>query len=181
MDIQTLKVGVDMESAVISKLGLPKEKLIRKDKEFGAGKMFQWNYDISGYNRLSVFLVDNVLQSVSWDIWESDPEFKIENILSKVDANFEIIKEPVRNPHAMPSKCYLVDNKKGISIKVDSYKKAAIFLSFWNPKLSKKTKWFDDSTPEFCIAGLCSKVTDPKAWKHNHCEWLEKLVKRTRN
>ena len=76
----------------------------------------------------------------------------------------------------MPTKCYLVDEKKGISVLVNAYKKAPSFISFWNPAMGKNKKWFDDSTPEFCIAGHCSRVTDPDAWKQNHCGWLEKIV-----
>lgn len=131
---------------------------------------------IKGYERLFLEVKGGVLKSVHWSIWDEDDEFNVGVLLSKVNANFKIIKEPVTNPHRMPSMCYLVDNNTGISIKVSTPKHSAESISFWEPSSMKGKKWFDDSTPEFCIANHCSRVTDPGAWKYNHCEWLEKLI-----
>ena len=176
-NMMELSPGQSSKKEVLARFGKPDEKDFLPRKEIQSKEPLEfWAFKKGKAIRFHMTFLKNKLQSMAYDIYEEDPEFNLKFLLDKVDGQFQVIKEPVRNPHAMPSKCYLVDEKKGVSILVGSYKKAPSFVSFWNPSLGKKKKWFDDSTPEFCIAGYCSRVTDPDAWEYNHCEWLEKMV-----
>lgn len=176
-DVRSYQLKVLTQSDFIKKLGQPdKKEHLPEGIDSFKKPIDYWEYESKGALRLHLTFFEEKLISVAYDIYEKDPEYNLAILLKKLDGNFKVIKEPARNPHAMPSMCYLVDEKKGVSVLVSAVKRAPEVVSFWLPELVKNPKWFDDSTPEFCIAGHCSRVTDPDAWKYNHCEWLEKLI-----
>ena len=180
-DIASIKPNEANKKTILTKFGQPdKKETLPPEKGNFKEPIEYWGFKKGKVVRLHIAFANEKLQSIAYDIYEEDPEYDLATLLGKINGQYQIIKEPVRNPHSMPTKCYLVDEKKGISVLVNAFKKAPSFISFWNLEVGKDKKWFDDSTPEFCIAGHCSRVTDPDAWKHNHCEWLEKLVVKTK-
>lgn len=172
-----IKVGKMKMKNIKNKYGKPSNRHEIEKKYIGYENASQWVYKRDGYSRLYITFESEVVRSAFWDVRDNEVEENIEKLLEKVKSKkWLVVKEPARNPHAMPSKCKLVSNERGISILIEGYEKKVSSISLWKPSTMKNQKWFDDSTPEFCIANHCSKVTDPNAWKHNHCEWLEKLV-----
>lgn len=139
----------------------------------------QWIYKDKGLNKLYLYFESDVLISKSWNVNEEDKESSIEKVLRDIKADWAIVKEPMTNPHAGPTQCYLEDLKRGKMVKVHGYKKKVSEISVWIPTKNEKSikeHLYRNVGKEFCIAGHCSKVTDPEAWEHNHCEWLKKMV-----
>ncbi len=176
--IISVKPNIANRNRIQAKFGPPDEREILSPKKTTHKVPVEyWGYKKRGFTRLHLTFSKEKLQSISYDIFENDSEFNLKSLLIKLKADFKVIKEPVRNPHAMPTMCYLIDNSKGISVLVNSYKQAPTLVSFWIPGTKKDKEWFDYSTPEFCIADHCSKVTNHTKSQYNQCEWLEKLLK----
>lgn len=163
-----LMLGVDSKESIKKTVGSPSE--VATDT---------WVYHVEGVPKLWLFFENDLLVSVSWSVWESDKVNEVRNLLEKFEGNWAVIKEPMANPHRAPSMCYLEDLSNGRRVEVDGHKKTVDELFKWQPNAnapSIKQRLLKQVGKEFCIAGLCSKVTNPEAWKHNHCEWLEQLV-----
>lgn len=128
---------------------------------------------------MHLYFESDVLISKSWNVNEEDKESSIISVLENIKGSWTVIKEPMTNPHAAPSLCYLEDLKAGRLVKVDGNNKKVSEISVWVPdenEKSIKVQLSKNVGKEFCIAGHCSKVTNPEARAHNQCEWLEQLV-----
>ncbi len=171
--INDLLVGISKVSEVKSKIGEP-------DSVGGNN----WIFNLDNAPRLRLRMENNILTSVSLAVWEGDPYKKVGYLLDKFSGEWTVIKEPMSNPHAGPTICYLEDLKGGKRIRIHGYKKLVERIIKWKPEVGQvsiKKHLYRNVGKEFCIASSCSKVIDPDAWKHNHCGWLEKLVKKTQN
>lgn len=88
------------------------------------------------------------------------------------------------NPHRAPNDCYLENLRLGKRVKFNAQEKQVEEISIWKPSSSDKSiklSLAKNVGKEFCVTGKCSKVTDPGAWKHDHCAWLKELVNNGRS
>lgn len=167
-EFDRVKLGYSSRVEIENKFGKPEEKTEK-----------QWVYHSAGVEKLWIDFSGSVAISVSMSIWESDEINSPKVLVGKIQGDWKVLKEPMSNPHAAPSLCYLEDLRKGRRIEVSGYSKRAKFISKWKPSRDDKSIkefLYRNVGKEFCIGSSCSKVTDPDAWKHNHCEWLVKLV-----
>jgi hypothetical protein len=167
-EFKQLRVGVDTKDRVKGRLGLP-------DDDSGD----RWVYHLREAPKLWLFFDNDVLSSASWSVWEADTANNVEALLREFDGDWQVIKEPMTNPHSAPYLCYLEDLKNGKRVEIDGNKKSVSEVTTWQPHLNDKSikdQLVRNMGKEFCIAGHCSKVTNPEAWAHNQCQWLEQLV-----
>ncbi len=167
-EFNSLRLGVDTTKSVSSRLGLPSES-----------RPTQWVYHLRKVPKLWLVFENDVLSSASWSIWDEDAVNQVETLLREFHAEWTVIKEPMTNPHTAPNLCYLEDLKNGRRVEVNGFKRKISELTIWRPQAtdkSAKNRLSQNLSKEFCIGGLCSKVTEASAWEHNHCDWLERLV-----
>ena len=176
-EVRSIKVGQDSTKNILHKFGEPNEKLEIEEKNLGYKNGTQWTFDESDHSRFSTLIIEDVVQSISWEVKKNEPEEKIEFLLSKINRSWVVVPEPVINPHTMPMMCSLVDKKSGMRIEIHGYKKVVESFTRWNPKLKVKEVEKNNKKPVFCLAGHCSSVSEPPEWKNNHCKFLEKLIK----
>ncbi len=178
-ELLKLKISVDTSEVIKKRLGNPHEKIFYSSQVKGGEKSEKWIYIFEKTPKLWLFFKGGILEHASLGVWDRDNVSSVGGLLSQLEGQtWSIVKEPVRNPHSMPNMCMLVSERLGINVKVNSMMRRVDEINLWNPSIKRKIKWFDDSVPEFCIANHCSNVTDPNAWEHNHCEWLEEIVAR---
>lgn len=176
-------IGIDTINKLLvgtSKVSDIKNKIGRPDKVNGGN----WIFNLDNVPKLRLRMENNILTFLSLSVWESDSYKNVEYLLGKFPGDWSVIKEPMSNSHNGPTICYLEDLKGGKRIRIHGYKKFVERITKWKPEknqISIKKHLYKNVGKEFCIASSCSKVTDPDAWKHNHCEWLEKLIKTTSN
>jgi len=173
-----IQIGSDSGKVLTNNMGDASEKRNINREDIGYKNTEKWVYKESGHRRISIILVNNVAQSVSMNIWKEDPEVDIVKLLKRIKGNWKIIPAPVVNPHAMPFICYLEDEKKGLFIGINVHREAVESVIRWNPSFIKFKRMPNiKAGAEYCIAGHCASVTNSSGWKHNHCDYLNKLIK----
>lgn len=139
----------------------------------------RWGYRVASAEKMWIAFKDNKVSSVSMSVWESDEIRDVELLLQSFLGNWVVFKEPMSNPHSAPSLCYLEDLDQGKRVRINGYGKTVEHIAKWKPEKTQKSikeYLYSNVGKEFCVADHCSKVTNPTAWKHNHCEWLKKIV-----
>lgn len=139
----------------------------------------QWIFESQGSEKIWISFKNDIVDSVSMAVWERDNVNSVNLLLDQLAGQWRVLKEPASNPHAAPALCYLEDLNRGYRVRVGGYKKNVEQISKWKPTNDTKSiKEFLNRNVgrEFCIEESCSKITDPGAWEHNHCDWLESLV-----
>ena len=179
-DFSRLDVDLDTQQSVREKLGSPTEVSERIDKKLNK-KIEQWVYKKDNSPKFFAVFVDGVLRSTFMSVWESEKESNLNELLSKFSGDWKVIPEPITNPHAMPTMCYLVDEDNGRRIKVHGHKMVVEFVSKWAPKILITKDLSKPKRPEFCIADVCAKVSEGNKWNTNHCDQLSVWLKQFNN
>lgn len=177
-------MGNEVKSSILTKLGKPSEKLSIEKRITGIENSEVWDYESEAFNRLSVIFVENMADTITWNIRENEKEGQLRFLLTKLEANWKVVHDSVSNPHAMPNMCFLIDESKGIKIEINAYREIVESVTKWSlrtiagQKLGVKSP---ELYSEYCIAGHCSSASKNRKWKVNHCEYLKKVVENTRN
>jgi hypothetical protein len=172
-----IQVGNDSGEILTNDMGDASEKRNIQKEDIGYNNTEKWIYKELEHRRISIILVNNIVQSVSMNIWDEDSESDTHKLLEKIKGDWKIISAPVVNPHAMPFMCYLEDEKKGLFIGINAHRKAVESVIRWNPSFRFKRMPNIKAGAEYCISGHCASVTNSNDWKHNHCEYLKKIIK----
>jgi len=59
-----------------------------------------WSYNLDNLPKLWLGTENKILTSVSLSAWDGDPYKKVEYVLGKFSGEWDVIKEPMSNPHA---------------------------------------------------------------------------------
>lgn len=160
-----LEISKDTFESVEKKFGSP-DKIITEDmNEYIGPKEVQWNYNRKGVSKILTYFKEGMLESASMDVWEGEDVLVLAHLLDRFPGKWKVEKEPVTISHAMPSKCYLVDEPQGKEIEIDGYKKTVESISKRNPKISQE-EWRG-----------AKKLKTYSGWEHDHCAWLKDFLK----
>ena len=184
--VSSLKKSHLKESNFINKLKVGRAS--KKDVEQVLGKPSKvdttWVYVENDYDKLTLFFEGETLSGISLYVEKGDKFNSVEVTFNEIIGDWTVQTEPMSNPHYGPQLCYLEDLKNGKRIKINGYKKVVEHISIWKPTKedkSIKSHLYRNVGKEFCIGSSCSKVTDPKAWEHDHCKWLKDMVQSKKN
>ena len=156
-----IEINKDTQESIRKKLGKPDEIKMEHVAENEA----QWNYFRNGVPKIWIYFKNDVVRSVSMSVWEEEDVQVLTYLLKNFQGQWRVEKEPVTNPHAMPSQCYLIDEKQGREIEIDSYKKSVESILSQDAKLFKKNK------------SEQKKIKTYKGWDYDHCAWLKDFLK----
>ena len=180
-DFLLLDVKNETRSSIRKKIGTPDNIVDIPESLFGLKGAKQWEFSVNNHRaKISITFVGESVNTASWDVSVGELEEKVSFMLEKIKANWKILREPHSNPHVTPRECYLRDNSKGIGININGHTKKVESIIKWDidgPDLKRKYQELSLKPKKACVAGLCSPaVSEKDKWLWNQCEWVEKLV-----
>lgn len=162
--VKEIQVGKTKQSEIVSRLGKPDRVFdISQTNLGGKGKI--WAYLEGGFEsigRISLsFPADSdIVDSVSWDVRDGDPEKNLENALSQFKGiNFVKTRPKAwENPHSSPDEIFYEDSKTGIVIVYLQTPKRVAAISWVSPgrTTSSEPETMVATPYPYCIVGLCA-------------------------
>lgn len=161
---EEMHVGKTKQSEILARLGTPDRIIDLNDTNLGGqGKIWAYFADgIRSAGRISFSFPANseIVDSISWDVREGDPEQKLDNALSRFKgANFVMARPKYwDNPHASPDEVFYNDLKSGLTITYLKTPKEVISLSWELPgrTTTSESDPIANAPYPYCIADLCA-------------------------
>ncbi len=164
-----IQVGRTKQNEVISRLGQPDRVLDMSQTNLASnGKI--WAYLEGGFEstgRISVsFPTDSdIVDSVSWDVRDGDPEQKLENTFSRFKETSFVKTRPRvwENPHSSPDEIFYEDSKSGLTIVYLQTPRRVAAITWVSPNRATSSETETMAAPPYpyCIVGLCASQPKP--------------------
>ncbi len=157
--IKQLKPGTSNNIQTTQLLGTPHRVIdlsqLPNSKETGE----LWEYDETGYTRLSIFFEANSFIVTTWtlNIRDGEPEQNLKNAIGKFSgSDWKVSTVKWINPHALPDICFFQDNRQGISISYRRTRQEVESIQKWDPTRAPAEISNIEKPPIFCIGESCS-------------------------